>query len=90
VILKSQSGVRGAPPNHQLHEAHVEYLHGLNDRGSLVSCGVYKTLDKGFMILQGMPVEEVLDIVKNYPLISSGYYSEYEIDELLSPNCDER
>ena len=78
------------PPPREVETQHVRHLSALMDKGTLLSCGIFAALDRGFQLLRARSPDEAERLVREDPLIRSGFYTDYSVEELLSPNPWER
>jgi uncharacterized protein YciI len=78
------------PPSNDIERAHLAHLTDLTTEGRLAASGLFASQDRGFMILISESRQEAETIVRGDPLIAYNYYKSFHVDEILSPNRDER
>ncbi|HVT63011.1 MAG TPA: hypothetical protein VHD33_05975 [Legionellaceae bacterium] len=90
VEFSNPSVPAGTAPEYSVEVAHLLHLEDLRANGTLLSCGIYDSLDSGFMILRGKNKADIEKIISKDPIIIHGYYRQYTIRGLIPPNCTER
>ncbi|MBB2482136.1 hypothetical protein H5P36_18345 [Bacillus sp. APMAM] len=65
---------------------HIEHLRKMNDEGKLFICGPFKDNDKAIQIILCESLGEAINLVESDPFVKEGYYTTYEVSELLEAN----
>ncbi|MGV3465562.1 MAG: YciI family protein [Heyndrickxia sp.] len=79
-------GRREGELSEELLLKHVQHLQNLHDQGSLFLCGPFKENDKAMIILFCESLEGANQLVQRDPFVKEGYYSAYEVSELMEAN----
>lgn len=64
----------------------MNHLKNLSNTNNLFICGPYKTSDSAIQILIAESIGEARKLVESDPFIKSGYYKDYDLDELIEAN----
>jgi uncharacterized protein YciI len=89
-ILSGRTGPLQTPPSAKIESEHLNHLAKLAASGSLVTCGLFASLDRGLLVLREESKEKAETVVAKDPLLVHRYYERFEIDEILSPSPNER
>lgn len=69
-----------------LLQRHVDHLRTLNLEGKLFICGPFRDRDQAMQILLCRDIEEAKFLVESDPFIKEGYYTAYDLNELIEAN----
>jgi uncharacterized protein YciI len=83
-LVKMTGNPVGEPPT-EVIEAHLQHLQQLTTDGKLDSCGAAKVGDSGFKILIAEDLKEASTLAGDDPLLTYGYYNDFELSEILFP-----
>ena len=72
--------------NQSLLQAHVDHLKKIKQAGKLILCGPFTDDFSAFQLLCAINLDEATKMIKQDPFISAGYYSSFEIKELIEAN----
>jgi uncharacterized protein YciI len=72
-------------PSDELMSQHLDYLGVLRESGQLDSAAAFTSGDGGLKILIAETEDEAMQLAAADPLIVSGYYGGFDVQELLPP-----
>lgn len=78
-------GRRQRKKSKELIDAHLSYLKQLTSNKKLEAAGAFATGEGGMQILLCDSLEEAESIVEADPIYKEGYYTTYEITEIIGP-----
>jgi len=66
--------------------AHVAHLRRFDQQGHIVLCGPFKDNSGAILVIAASSIEEARQIVELDPFISTSYYRDYQLSELIEAN----